>query len=64
VEDWDPKSNFVSILSKNNFKIGEIIKGSSSKTQGVAFQLNDLTHFLILVQHQNLCVEINLMLGY
>jgi hypothetical protein len=36
VEDWDSKLDFIKILSKNNFKVGEIIKGSSSKTQGVA----------------------------
>ena len=36
VEDWDPKTNFVSIVSKNNFEVGDLIVGSSSKTQGIA----------------------------
>jgi hypothetical protein len=48
VEDWDPKSNFVSILSKNNFKIGEIIKGSSSRTQGFASSIERFDAFFNL----------------
>jgi hypothetical protein len=48
VEDWNPKSNFVSILSKNNFKIGEIVKGSSSKTQGVALSIERFDAFFNL----------------
>jgi hypothetical protein len=48
VEDWDPKSNFVSILSKNNFKIGEIIKGSSSRTQGSASSIERFDAFFNL----------------
>jgi hypothetical protein len=48
VEDWNPKSNFVSILSKNNFKVGEIIKGSSSKTQGVALSIERFDAFFNL----------------
>ena len=35
IEDWDPKSSIVKIVSKKNFKIGDAIKGLSSKTQGV-----------------------------
>jgi hypothetical protein len=35
VEDWDPKSNLVKIVSKKNFKVGDTITGLSSKTQGV-----------------------------
>jgi len=35
IEDWDPKSSIVKIVSKKNFKIGDTIKGLSSKTQGV-----------------------------
>jgi hypothetical protein len=48
VEDWDPKSNFVSILSKNNFKVGEIIKGSSSRTQGFASSIERFNAFFNL----------------
>jgi hypothetical protein len=48
VEDWDPKSNFIKILSKNNFKLGEIIKGSSSKTQGVASSIDRFDAFFNL----------------
>jgi hypothetical protein len=48
VEDWNPKSNFVSILSKNNFKVGEIVKGSSSKTQGVALSIERFDAFFNL----------------
>ena len=35
VEDWNPKSNLVKIVSRENFKVGDTIKGLSSKTQGV-----------------------------
>jgi hypothetical protein len=48
VEDWDPKSNFVSILSKNNIKIGEIIKGSSSRAQGSASSIEKFDAFFNL----------------
>jgi hypothetical protein len=36
VEDWNSKSNYVKILSRNNFEVGEVIVGSSSRTQGIA----------------------------
>ena len=36
VEDWNPKTNYVKVLSKNNFNVGKIIIGSSSRTQGIA----------------------------
>jgi hypothetical protein len=48
VEDWDSKSNFIKILSKNNFKVGEIIKGSSSRTQGVASSIDRFDAFFNL----------------
>lgn len=48
VEDWDSKSDFIKILSKDNFKIGEIIKGSSSKTQGVASSIDRFDAFFNL----------------
>ena len=48
VEDWDSKLDFIKILSKNNFKVGEIIKGSSSKTQGVASSIDIFDAFFNL----------------
>ena len=48
VEDWDSKSNLISIASKFNFKIGEIVKGSSSKTQGVAVRIAKFDAFFNL----------------
>ena len=48
VEDWDPKSNFVTIISKKNFKVGEVIKGSSSRTQGVATKIERFDAFFNL----------------
>jgi hypothetical protein len=36
VEDWDSKTNFVKIISKDNFDSGNLIIGSASKTQGIA----------------------------
>ena len=48
MEDWDSKSNFVKVLSKDNFKVGEIIKGSSSKTQGVASSIDKFDAFFNL----------------
>ena len=46
IEDWDPKNNFVSIVSKDNFKVGDLIIGSSSKTQGVASSVSVFDAFL------------------
>ena len=48
VENWDSKTNFVSVVSKNNFKVGEIIKGSASKTQGIVTEVNYFDAFFIL----------------
>jgi hypothetical protein len=48
VEDWDPKSNLVKIISKKNFKVGEVIKGSSSRTQGVASSIERFDAFFNL----------------
>jgi hypothetical protein len=48
VEDWDSKLDFIKILSKNNFKVGEIIRGSSSKTQGVASSIDIFDAFFNL----------------
>lgn len=48
VEDWDPKSNLVKIVSKNNFKINEVIKGLSSQTQGIASNINSFDAFFNL----------------
>ena len=46
VEDWNPRTNFVSVVSKNDFKVGEIIKGSSSKTQGIASSIDSFDAFM------------------
>ncbi len=46
IEDWDPKNNFVSIVSKDNFKVDDLIIGSSSKTQGVASSVSIFDAFL------------------
>jgi hypothetical protein len=48
VEDWDSKSNLVKVVSKNNFKVGEIIKGSSSRTQGIISNINSFDAFFKL----------------
>ena len=46
VEDWDPKTNFITILSKNDFKVGDLILGSSSKTQAIANSIERFNAFL------------------
>jgi hypothetical protein len=46
VEDWDSKTNFVTILSKNDFKVGDLITGSSTKTQAVANSIEIFNAFL------------------
>jgi hypothetical protein len=48
VEDWDQKTNFVKIVSKDNFKVGDLVKGSSSRTQGVASSVTIFDAFLNL----------------
>jgi hypothetical protein len=48
VEDWDSKSNFVKIVSKNIFKTGQTIKGSTSRTQGVISNVNSFDAFFEL----------------
>ena len=48
LEDWDSKSNFAKILSKDNFKVGEIIKGFSSKNQGVISSIDRFDAFFNL----------------
>jgi hypothetical protein len=48
IEDWDNKSNQVKIVSKNNFKVGEIVKGSTSRTQGIASIVNSFDAFFKL----------------
>jgi hypothetical protein len=40
VQDWRPKSEFLSILSKKDFRSGEIIRGLTSKTQGIAGEIS------------------------
>ena len=36
VNGWDPKTGILRISSKENFVVGEIIEGVTSKTQGIA----------------------------
>ena len=48
VEDWSPKSNLANIVSKNSFKVGEIIKGLSSRTQGIISNVNSFDAFFNL----------------
>jgi hypothetical protein len=48
VEDWDPKSNLVKIVSKKNFKVGDTITGLSSKTQGVVSTIKTFNAFFNL----------------
>jgi hypothetical protein len=48
IENWDSKTNLASIVSKNNFKVGEIIKASSSRTQGIAIEVNSFDAFFNL----------------
>jgi hypothetical protein len=48
IEDWNPKSNFVTVLSKKNFKVGEVVKGSSSRTQGIASAIERFDAFFNL----------------
>ena len=48
VEDWDSKSNLAKIISKNNFKVDEVIKGLSSQTQGIILNVNSFEAFFNL----------------
>jgi hypothetical protein len=48
VEDWDQKTNFVKIVSKDNFKVGDLVKGFSSRTQGIASSVTVFDAFLNL----------------
>jgi hypothetical protein len=48
IENWDSKINLASIVSKNNFKVDEIITGSSSRTQGIATEVNSFDAFFNL----------------
>jgi hypothetical protein len=48
VENWDSKTNLISVVSKNNFKVGEIVKGSSSRAQGISIEVNSFDAFFNL----------------
>ena len=48
VEGWDAKLNLVKVVSKNNFKIGRIIKALSSRTQGIISNINSFDAFFNL----------------
>jgi hypothetical protein len=48
VEDWESKTNFVKVISKDIFKVGDLIKGSSSRTQGIISSVDNFDAFLNL----------------
>ena len=48
VESWDPITNYLKIISKDIFEVNGIIKGSSSKTEGVASSLVTFNSFATL----------------
>jgi hypothetical protein len=48
VEDWNQKTNFLTIVSKDDFKNGDLIRGFSSKTQGIASFVTIFDAFLNL----------------
>ena len=45
VEDWDPKSSYVKVISKDTFKVGKIIEGVTSKTQGIITSIKSFDAF-------------------
>ena len=48
VEDWDPITNYLKIVTKDDFKIGEKIEGLSSKTQGFASSVTEFDYYAVL----------------
>ena len=48
VESWDSRNGILRVSSNKNFLVGEIIKGKSTKTQGVASEVNSPEAFLNL----------------
>jgi hypothetical protein len=48
VDDWDPKVNYLKIGSKEDFVVGEIVEGLTSKTQGIIFSIEKFDSFFAL----------------
>ena len=48
VESWDPITNYLKIISKDIFEVNDIIKASSSKTEGIASSLVAFDSFATL----------------
>lgn len=45
VEDWDSKTNYLKILSKDTFSIDDVIKGKTSNTNGIASSITEFDAF-------------------
>ena len=48
VQSWDPKTNYLKVISKENFNKNEIIRGTSSETQGISIDTISFDFFLKL----------------
>ena len=48
VQDWDPKSSLVKVISKDTFTSGIIIQGLASKTQGIITRVDSFDAFINL----------------
>ena len=48
VEDWDPITNYLKIVTKDDFEVGEKIEGLSSKTQGFASSVTEFNYYAVL----------------
>ena len=48
VDDWDPKVNHLKIGSKEDFVVGEIVEGLTSKTQGIISSIEKFDSFFTL----------------
>jgi hypothetical protein len=48
VEAWDPITNYLKIVTKDDFEIGEKIEGLSSKTQGFASSVTGFDYYAVL----------------
>ena len=46
IEDWEPKTNLLKVVSRNNFRAGQIIRGLSSNAQGIISKVNVFEAFL------------------
>ena len=48
VDGWDSKINYLKISSKENFVVGEVVEGLTSKTQGIISSINRFDSFFTL----------------